>query len=144
MKKNLNIAFCGVLLVLGYIACSGKANEEKVKIFATNFAQKAVANQIESLKGVYPDIENADSVALKYVEDGIIVKPASAEFAAAIPNVDKINYSWENFDNAANYLRSLGYPGSLKENDWDGYDGGYSGIFKLIRGPRECIVIYCC
>lgn len=44
-----------------------------IKEFVADFAEKASKNQIDSLRMVYPGIEYADSVALKYVEDGIVI-----------------------------------------------------------------------
>lgn len=62
-------------LTLCLVSC-GKSKEEQVKEFAVDFAEKASENQIDSLKAVYPDIEKADSVALKYIAEGIVVHPS--------------------------------------------------------------------
>lgn len=74
MKKNLNIMFWVSVFIIGAIACTGKSNEEKVTEFALDFADKASNNQIDSLKSVYPDIENADSIAIQYGADEITIK----------------------------------------------------------------------
>ena len=76
MKKSFINCFLLSVLSLEIISCSQKSTEEEVKEFALRFADKVSQNQIDSLKLVYPGIENADSVALNYVEDGIVVNPS--------------------------------------------------------------------
>ena len=73
MKKSFIICVLATIMGLGAVSCSNKSNEDKIKEFAVGFADKASKNQIDSLKLIYPGIENADSVALKYVAEGIVV-----------------------------------------------------------------------
>lgn len=63
-------------LSLSLLSC-GKPKEEQIREFALDFAEKASNNQLDSLKTVYPGIENADSVALKYDAEGVIVKSSA-------------------------------------------------------------------
>lgn len=75
MKKSVIICLLLSVLEFGIFSCSKKSKEDEVKEFALGFADKASRNQIDSLKLVYPGIENADSVYLKYVVEGIVVNP---------------------------------------------------------------------
>ena len=72
MKTYFWMLMC---LTLSLFSC-GKSKEEQVRDFAVDFAEKASKNQIDSLKTVYTDIENADSVALKYIAEGIVIHPS--------------------------------------------------------------------
>lgn len=66
---------------------------------------------------------------------------ASAKFFRILPDLDKMWYNENSFDNVASYLRGLGYQGKSTENE--GFDGGYSGNFQFKDGDRECIIYYC-
>lgn len=58
-------------------SCSGKHKE--VADFAADFARKAQAGQVDSLKTVYPQIEDADSIAIKFVADSLSVEDTDNE-----------------------------------------------------------------
>lgn len=76
--KSLIIA----LIVTGCIGVIGGSiwyflsmqKENRIHRFAESFADKASKNQLISLKSIYPGIEKADSVALKYVVEGIVIR----------------------------------------------------------------------
>lgn len=70
MKKLLNCAGAGLLLGL-MASCGG--GDKDVSAFAENFAEKAAANQIDSLIQYYPMLEDADSIALSYSPENIKV-----------------------------------------------------------------------
>lgn len=75
--KPRNHIFFAIFLIAGLMVAScGKSKEEQVREFALDFAEKASKNQIDSLKSVYPGIEKADSVALKYIAEGIVIRPS--------------------------------------------------------------------
>lgn len=77
MKKN-QLLYVG-LISLGLLSgCSGgKSDEEQaVKEFSTNFAAKVQANQLDSLRAVYPLLENVDSVYMSFNADSLKIEQA--------------------------------------------------------------------
>lgn len=76
----LAVAFVAAMMV----SCSGK--EKKVADFATDFAHKVQTGQMYSLKMVYPQIENADSVAINFVADSLRVEKTDEK------GIFKVNY----------------------------------------------------
>lgn len=66
MKKIILFASAALLLV----ACSKNSNDE-VREFAVDFAKKVSKNQLDSVRIMYPDAANCDSLALSFMEDNI-------------------------------------------------------------------------
>ena len=71
IKKLTPILLLSILI----LAACGPKPEEQVKRFAMDFAQKASKNQIDTLKSVYPDVINADSIALSFNSESIKILP---------------------------------------------------------------------
>lgn len=55
------------------LLCSCSGNKKEVTDFAADFARKVQAGQVDSLKMVYPQIEDADSIAVTFVADSLRV-----------------------------------------------------------------------
>lgn len=79
-QTSVAVAFVAALMV----SCTGK--EKQVADFATDFAHKVQAGQMDFLKMVYPQIENADSVAINFVADSLRVEKTDEE------GIFKVNY----------------------------------------------------
>lgn len=73
MKKCL---FALSILLLA--ACS-KDKSEDVRQFAADFAAKVSQNQKDSLLSMWPDVAEADSLALSYTADSIVVEQTANE-----------------------------------------------------------------
>lgn len=69
MKKLLFFAVCTAGLAL----CSCGEKKDEVRDFATDFAEKVQANQIDSVLLLYPEAENIEAVALDFVPDSMEV-----------------------------------------------------------------------
>ena len=57
------------------VSSCGNTPEEQVKQFAADFATKVSKNQKDSLAAVWPDVAKADSLALTFNADSIVVEP---------------------------------------------------------------------
>lgn len=101
------------------VSCSQnqKSKEDDIKEFALVFAEKAFQNQIVYLKLVYPGIENADSVALKYEAEEIEVNPLeNGNEYEVILNPDVKIWIARNEDGSLSVIESTGlfaYPEQL-------------------------------
>lgn len=61
------------------LLCSCSGNKKEVTDFAADFARKVQAGQVDSLKMVYPQIEDADSIAVTFVADSLRVDDTDKE-----------------------------------------------------------------
>lgn len=79
IMKQLSLKSIGWLLLLAMatiaVSCVG-GEEEQVRQFAADFALKVSKNQKDSVVLVYPDAAMADSLALTFNADSIVVTPA--------------------------------------------------------------------
>lgn len=75
--KHSGIVVAIPLLAALLCSCSGKKKE--VERFATDFAHKAQSGQMDSLKMIYPQIEDADSISINFVADSLKVDKTDKE-----------------------------------------------------------------
>ncbi len=61
------------------LLCSCSGNKKEVTDFAADFARKVQSGQVDSLKMVYPQIEDADSIAVTFVADSLRVDDTDKE-----------------------------------------------------------------
>lgn len=61
------------------LLCSCDGKKKEVETFATNFARNVEDGDIEALKSVYPQIEEADSIALEFNPDSLKVDKTDKE-----------------------------------------------------------------
>ena len=74
MKK---IIYASALLVSLTIASCG-SDVEQVKIFAIDVANKVSKNHKDSVVMLYPEAAKADSLALSFIADSVVVAPADS------------------------------------------------------------------
>lgn len=87
----MKIKYIIAITVLLLFACSKNGNDE-VRKFAIDFAAKVSQNQKDSLLTVWPDVIKADSLALSYVADSIVIEPVQTEgqFRVNFGNADMV------------------------------------------------------
>lgn len=68
-----------VLIALTTLATSCSGVKQEVKQFAADFATKVSNNQKDSLLAIWPDVAKADSLALAFSPDSIVVEETETE-----------------------------------------------------------------
>lgn len=66
-------------IIFPILTACGPNPDEQVKKYALFFANEATNNHIQELKKFYPEIENADSIALNYNSENIKILPLDNE-----------------------------------------------------------------
>lgn len=113
MKKLTSIRlsatmFVGAMIVAACGSNTGLDNggdkvspENEVRAFGKNFIEKLSANQLDSLKAVYPDIVNADSIATIQSDTIIVVKTAPGQYDMTLAEGVTLKVSRENDGNVS-------------------------------------------
>jgi hypothetical protein len=68
----------GASAVCAMVFAGCTSGNKEVEEFALSFANKAAANQLDSVRAIYPDAEKADSLSLSFVADSITVAEGDA------------------------------------------------------------------
>jgi hypothetical protein len=113
MKIYQKVLF-GASAVCAMVFAGCSSGNKEVEEFALSFANKAAANQLDSVRAIYPDAEKADSLSLSFVADSITVAEGDAANTFLV-NYGKASITVKRDDNGKFSVVSSKETGTVKD-----------------------------